>query len=144
MSWPLRIICINSTPASTHLAARNDLKLSIRLVTRFTARWPCRAMLFEGADATRLAAGQDAASRLTQAPDEARLALCSEILGASRALNALTLAYLKDRRQFGRPIGTNLALQHRMVEIYMLEEKGRCVINAAHRAAPPRSRRWCS
>ena len=91
---------------------------------------------FEGADATRLAAGQDAASLLTQALDEARLALCSEILGASRALNALTLAYLKDRYQFGRPIGTNQALQHRMVELYMLEEEGRCVINAAHRAAP--------
>ena len=32
-------------PARTHLAARNDLKFSIGLVTRFTARWTCRAML---------------------------------------------------------------------------------------------------
>ena len=91
---------------------------------------------FEGAEATRLAAGQDAASLLAQALDDARLALCCEILGASKALNAMTLAYLKERRQFGRPIGTNQALQHRMVELYMLEEEGRCVINAAYRAAP--------
>ena len=91
---------------------------------------------FDDAEASRLAAGQDATLLLAQALDDARLALCCEILGASRALNAMTLAYLKDRRQFGRPIGTNQALQHRMVELYMLEEEGRCVINAAQRAAP--------
>ena len=57
-------------------------------------------------------------------------------LGAAKALNALTLAYLKERRQFGRTLGSNQALQHRMVELYMLEEEGRAVICAAYRAEP--------
>ncbi len=95
---------------------------------------------FEGAATEQLAVGQDAEVLLAQALDDARLALCSEALGAGKALNAMTLAYLKDRRQFGRPIGTNQALQHRMVELYMLEEEARCVINAAHRA-PSATRR---
>ena len=46
MSWPLRIMCINSMPARTFLADRNDLKLSIGLVTRLMARWSCSTMLF--------------------------------------------------------------------------------------------------
>lgn len=91
---------------------------------------------FAGAPARRFADAQDVERMLARALDDARLALCAEALGASEALNALTLAYLKDRRQFGRPIGTNQALQHRMVELYMLQEEGRCVVNAAYRAAP--------
>lgn len=90
---------------------------------------------FEGPAVTPLAAGAQAEALLQQVLDEACLALCSEALGASRALNAQTLAYLKDRKQFGRPIGTNQALQHRMVELYMLEQEGRSVINAAFRAS---------
>ena len=66
--------------------------------------------------------------------DHARLALCSEAHGAMRALNEQTLAYLKDRRQFGRSIGTYQALQHRMVELFMLEQETAAVIAAGQRA----------
>lgn len=90
---------------------------------------------FSGVAATRIAAGMDAADLLAHTLDDARLALCAEALGAGRALNAMTLAYLKERRQFGRPIGVNQALQHRMVTLHMLQEEGRAVINAAYRAA---------
>ena len=38
-------MCMNSVPASTQLAKRNDLKLSIGLVTRLMARWSCSTML---------------------------------------------------------------------------------------------------
>lgn len=91
---------------------------------------------FTDAAARPLAAGIDARELLARALEDASLALCAEALGASRALNALTLAYLKERRQFGRPIGANQALQHRMVELYMLEEEGRAVLGAAYRASP--------
>ena len=67
--------------------------------------------------------------------DHARLALCSEAHGAMRALNEQTLAYLKDRRQFGRPIGNYQALQHRMVELFMLEQETAAVIAAGQRAS---------
>lgn len=89
---------------------------------------------FEGAPARAVAAGRDAAALVREALDDARLALCSETLGAGAELNATTLAHLKSRSQFGRPIGTNQSLQHRMVELYMAEEESRAVIDAALRA----------
>jgi hypothetical protein len=71
---------------------------------------------------------------LHEAFDEAAVALCSEALGAISALNSATNQYLKIRKQFGRPIGAYQALQHRMVEMFMLEREVRALSLAAQRA----------
>lgn len=92
---------------------------------------------FDGALAERLnaPASTDADSAaLDTTLQEAAVALCSEALGAIHALNTATNNYLKVRKQFGRPIGANQALQHRMVEMYMLEQEGRAITIAAQRA----------
>jgi alkylation response protein AidB-like acyl-CoA dehydrogenase len=47
------------------------------------------------------------------------LALAAESLGAMEAVKAATLDYLQTRKQFGVPIGSFQALQHRMVDMYM-------------------------
>jgi len=82
------------------------------------------------------APGSRDASRaaLAVALEEATVALCREALGAIRALNAATLAYVKTRKQFGRAIGANQALQHRLVETYVLEQEVRAMTLAAERA----------
>ncbi|MFN2538718.1 MAG: acyl-CoA dehydrogenase family protein [Mycobacteriales bacterium] len=45
-----------------------------------------------------------------------RVALAAEIAGTARAALDLTNRYLKEREQFGKPIGAFQALQHRIVE----------------------------
>jgi alkylation response protein AidB-like acyl-CoA dehydrogenase len=89
---------------------------------------------FEAARAIELPFDEDAEDALAHALDAGRLGLCSEALGVCIAANAQTLAWLKERRQFGRPIGANQALQHRMVELYMLQEECRATLQAALRA----------
>jgi alkylation response protein AidB-like acyl-CoA dehydrogenase len=60
------------------------------------------------------------------------LALCAEALGAMEAAKAATLEYLRTRRQFGVPIGSFQALQHRMADLLLEIEQARsAVINAA-------------
>jgi alkylation response protein AidB-like acyl-CoA dehydrogenase len=49
--------------------------------------------------------------------DFATALVCAEAAGAIRAANDATLEYLKTRKQFGVPIGTFQALQHRMVDL---------------------------
>ena len=73
----------------------------------------------------------DTEAVLARVLDDARLALCSETLGAVRALNALTLTYLKTRHQFGRALAAHQVLQHRMVELHMLQQELRAVIEMA-------------
>lgn len=50
--------------------------------------------------------------------NQARLAVSAEALGVMEFLNATTLEYLKTREQFGVPIGSFQALQHRMVDCF--------------------------
>jgi alkylation response protein AidB-like acyl-CoA dehydrogenase len=60
------------------------------------------------------------------------LALCAESLGAMEAAKAATLDYLRTRKQFGAPIGSFQALQHRMADLLLEIEQARsAVINAA-------------
>lgn len=60
-----------------------------------------------------------------EAVDHATALLCAEAVGAMRYANEATLEYLKTRRQFGVPIGTFQALQHRMVEMVISQEQAR-------------------
>jgi alkylation response protein AidB-like acyl-CoA dehydrogenase len=74
------------------------------------------------ADAVIGVPGQ-ALGTLERAVDVARAALCAEALGIVIALNQATLSYLKSRKQFGVPIGTFQALQHRMADMYIAGEQ---------------------
>ncbi|SDQ69623.1 hypothetical protein SAMN05443245_2388 [Paraburkholderia fungorum] len=60
------------------------------------------------------------------------LALCSEAIGAMDVAKEYTLEYLRTRKQFGVPIGSFQALQHRMADMLLEIEQARSsVINAA-------------
>ncbi|KQQ97250.1 acyl-CoA dehydrogenase family protein [Massilia sp. Leaf139] len=69
---------------------------------------------------------------LERATGRGILALCAEALGAMEAAKAATLDYLRTRKQFGVPIGSFQALQHRMADLLLEIEQARsAVINAA-------------
>ncbi len=57
--------------------------------------------------------------------DETLAALSAESVGVMDAMHALTVDYMKTRRQFGRAIGENQALQHRAVDMYVSLEQAR-------------------
>lgn len=65
---------------------------------------------------------------LRGAVDEATLAVCAEAVGIMRTMHDKTVEYAKNRIQFGVPIGTFQALQHRMVETLMLCEQSRSLL----------------
>ena len=84
-----------------------------------------------GADAL-LGVEGDGFATLERVAGRGILALCAEALGAMEAAKAATLDYLRTRQQFGVPIGSFQALQHRMADLLLEIEQARsAVINAA-------------
>ena len=57
--------------------------------------------------------------------DEAIAALAAEAVGAMDVVNTMTVDYLKTRQQFGRPIGSFQALQHRAADMLVQLEQAR-------------------
>jgi alkylation response protein AidB-like acyl-CoA dehydrogenase len=60
--------------------------------------------------------------------DAGRAALASELLGAGDEAFSRTLAYLKERKQFGKVIGEFQALQHRAAHLYCELEVARSAV----------------
>ena len=66
-----------------------------------------------------------------------RVALSLECIGSMQAALDVTVEYLRNRRQFGRPIGSFQAVQHRLAECAVLIEGARWLaLEAAWAGAP--------
>jgi alkylation response protein AidB-like acyl-CoA dehydrogenase len=64
--------------------------------------------------------------------ERACVALSAELLGTTRWLLQHTIAYAKERHQFGRPIGSFQAVKHRLADLYVRVQAAR---SAAYYAA---------
>ncbi|MES2261218.1 MAG: acyl-CoA dehydrogenase family protein [Pseudomonadota bacterium] len=70
-----------------------------------------------------LAHGESAASIVQDVLAEARAALCAEAAGCMQALFGMTLDYVRQRKQFGRAIGSFQVIQHRLADGYTALEQ---------------------
>jgi len=75
--------------------------------------------------------------------DEAIAALAAEAVGAMSALHAMTLDYLKTRKQFGKAIGEFQVLQHKAADMMVALEQARSMAMYATMMLdePPEARR---
>ena len=83
---------------------------------------------FEGVEVAKDALLGDPAKGLAlveRVVDEARIAMCSEAIGAMEESLKMTVEYLKTRKQFGVAIGTFQSLQHRASDMFVNLEQAR-------------------
>jgi pimeloyl-CoA dehydrogenase small subunit len=59
--------------------------------------------------------------------DQGIAALSAEAVGAMSAMHALTIDYMKVRKQFGVPIGSFQVLQHKAVDMFVAIEQARSI-----------------
>ena len=97
------------------------------------------ALSLEGVPATHLGGSL---AEVDAAQTRGALMHCAEALGIMERLHADTLEYLRTRKQFGTPIGSFQALQHRMVAQYAAIEQARALLNLAMMADPADHAGW--
>lgn len=86
---------------------------------------PAVELQLDGVAAEPMAGGLEA---LDAHFSELRIAICAELVGLMQVLFDETLNYLKIRKQFGMPIGSFQALQHRMADQYCALEQSRSML----------------
>jgi len=82
-------------------------------------------VVFSGAAGELLGAEGKAQSVIEEMVDFGTALVCAEAVGVMKFSCDSTLEYLKTRKQFGVPIGTFQALQHRMVDMVVAYEQAR-------------------
>ncbi|MGW9497128.1 acyl-CoA dehydrogenase family protein [Streptomyces prasinus] len=98
--------------------------------TRGQARW-----VLSGAEGRLIGVDGDGERTLAHVRDLACAALAAEQVGAAGRCLELTVAYARDRVQFGRPIGSFQAVKHRLADAYVLVESARSAALGAAFAA---------
>jgi alkylation response protein AidB-like acyl-CoA dehydrogenase len=128
-------VVINGDVADIVIAADGE---RLKRITKFTAHRvdamdPTRRLgRIESQDSTDIGADPGLA-------DAAAILLAAEQIGAAARCLDLTVAYTKDRVQFGRPIGSFQALKHRMADLYVAVQSTRAVVNDAIAEPSPTS-----
>lgn len=86
---------------------------------------------FDAAPATVVAGGASVGSALSSALTISAAMLASEQLGLAEKCLTSTVDYLKERRQFGRVLGSYQALKHRLADLWVEVAQARAVARYA-------------
>ncbi len=85
----------------------------------------------DGVLARRVAAGEVAQRAVTAALLAGAGILASEQFGLAERCLEMTLGYVKERRQFGRPVGGFQAIKHRLADLWVAVTQARAAARAA-------------
>jgi alkylation response protein AidB-like acyl-CoA dehydrogenase len=129
-------VVVLGAPSSAKLvvSARTPAGLGLFLVDTKAAKLkPYRTLdemraadvVLQGAPGELLGSEGKALPVIEEVVDFATALICAEAVGAMKFSCDTTLEYLKTRKQFGVPIGTFQALQHRIVDMYVAYEQAK-------------------
>lgn len=123
----------NGMEASALVVAAQDAIVLVEAAAQGVSRSPVRMvdgsiaaqLRFEGAPSHQL---EDTGSNLTAAMALAELAIVAELVGAMDTILELTVDYVRQRKQFGKPIGSFQVIQHRCARLYASLEQSRSML----------------
>ncbi len=81
--------------------------------------------------AARAVVGPEVATGVARARDEALAGMAAATVGASQRVFEIALDHIKERKQFGVPIGSFQALKHMAVDVYVAIERARALCHFA-------------
>jgi alkylation response protein AidB-like acyl-CoA dehydrogenase len=127
----LLIVPVDSVPYGLYAVPVSQPGVGKRpLVSLDMTRQLCEVRL-EGVLARRVAAGQPAEQAVAAALLAGAGVLASEQLGLAEQCLDTTVAYVKERRQFARPVGSFQAIKHRLADLWVSVTQARAAARYA-------------
>jgi alkylation response protein AidB-like acyl-CoA dehydrogenase len=110
---------------------RGSAGLTTRNFETLDGTRPIGEAVFSGAEAVLVGEAGVAAPGLRRTIDLGGLALAAEQVGGLRRCLEMSVAYAKDRRQFGRPIGSFQVIKHKLADMLVHAELAAAATEAA-------------
>jgi len=94
------------------------------------SREPAR-VAFEAGAQYRMRGDVDMDALMDRSRDRAALGTAAQLIGLCRRMLGMTVQYAKDRQQFGKPIGAQQAVKHRLANALIAQEFARPMVYRA-------------
>ena len=111
--------------ASLAIVSLGDNNVSSKTLKTLDPTRSHAELVFEGAKAERLGAAGEGEDLLEQILNRAAILTAFEQLGGAARATEMAIDYAKERYAFGRPIGGNQAIKHKLADMYVKNEIAR-------------------
>jgi alkylation response protein AidB-like acyl-CoA dehydrogenase len=118
---PLRLYAVDATGAGVTRAPLVSLD----------ATRPLADVTLDRAPGRPVATGEDAARAVAAALTAGAGVLASELFGVAEQCLGMTVSYVKERRQFARPVGSFQAVKHRLADVWVAVTQARAAARYA-------------
>ncbi|UUC95163.1 acyl-CoA dehydrogenase [Comamonas sp. C11] len=108
----------NATGADVLLAFRCDGSVQRKKLRTLDPSKPYALLRFDGTAAEQLGAASSAAQVLERVRNRAAVMLAFEQLGAADSALEMACRYARERKAFGRPIGSYQGIKHKLANLY--------------------------
>jgi alkylation response protein AidB-like acyl-CoA dehydrogenase len=119
------LVPADGVPAGLYAVEAGAPGLSVTPVVSLDQTRALADLVLDSVPARRLAAGPDADRAVAAALAAGAAMLAAEQLGVAERCLEMTVAYLKERYQFARPVGSFQALKHRAADLWVAISQAR-------------------
>ncbi len=125
------LIPADGVPAGLYAVEASAPGLTVTPVVSLDQTRPLADLTLDSVPARRLASGPEAGRAVAAALAAGAAMLAAEQLGVAERCLEMTVAYLKERYQFARPIGSFQALKHRAADLWVAISQARAAARYA-------------
>ena len=125
------LVPADGVPSGLYAVAAGAPGLTVTPVVSLDQTRPLADLTLDSVPARALASGPDADRAVAAALAAGAAMLASEQLGVAERCLEMTVAYLKERYQFARPVGSFQALKHRAADLWVAISQARAAARYA-------------
>jgi alkylation response protein AidB-like acyl-CoA dehydrogenase len=131
LSADVLLVPADGVPFGLYAVQAAAPEVTMTPVVSLDATRPLADITLDGAQGRRVATAESAARAVAAALTAGAAVIASEQLGVAERCLDMTVAYLSERRQFARPVGSFQALKHRVADVWIAVTQARAAARYA-------------